>query len=449
MASDTRLLLAAAGAVVVLVLLIVRLKLSAFIALMVASLLAGLLAGLDLLATAKAFQAGMGAVLGSIAAIIGLGTVLGKMLVESGGSEVIAETIVRKAGARHLPWAMLLIALIVGAPVFFAVGLVLLAPILFALVRQHQSNMLLLGIPMVAGLSAMHGLVPPHPGPMAAIQMMGADTGRTIWYALMVGIPAAIIAGPLFGRWISRRLPKGGVETSILARKEARTARPGFGMTLFTVLLPIGLMLVGTVAEIAFDAESRWRTRVAFLADPVVALLIGVLFSFYSFGAALGLDRQALLKFSEDCLGPVAIILLIVGAGGGFSRVLIESGVGEAVSRIATAWEIRPLWLAYGAACLIRVATGSATVAITTAAALVKPVADAYPGTNLELVVLAMGAGSLILSHVNDGGFWLVKEYLNLSVPETLKTWTVMETLLSVVSFGLVLLLGLSGEKPG
>ena len=441
MEGDTRLLLAAAVAVVVLVVLIVRLKLSAFIALMVASLLAGVLAGLDLLATAKAFQTGMGAVLGSIAAIIGLGTVLGKMLVESGGSEVIAETIVRKAGARHLPWAMLVIALIVGAPVFFAVGLVLLAPILFALVRQHQSGMLLLGIPMVAGLSAMHGLVPPHPGPMAAIKMMGADTGKTIWYALIVAVPGAIIAGPVFGKWIARRVVPRAGESRLFEKREPRTRRPRFGITVFTVLLPIGLMLLGTGAEIFLGAESAWRGRVSFLGDPVVALLCGVLFSFYSFGAALGLDRQSLLKFSEECLGPVAIVLLIVGAGGGFSRVLIESGVGEAVSRIATAWEIRPIWLAYGAACLIRMATGSATVAITAAAALVKPVADATPGTSVELVVLAMGAGSLILSHVNDGGFWLVKEYLNLSVPETLKTWTAMETILSVVCFALVLLL--------
>lgn len=441
MQGDTRLLLAAALAVVVLVILIVRLKLSAFIALMIASLLAGLLAGMDLLATAKAFQGGMGAVLGSIAAIIGLGTVMGKMLVESGGSEVIAETIVRKAGARHLPWAMLLIALIVGAPVFFAVGLVLLAPILFALVRQHQSGMLWLGIPMVAGLSAMHGLVPPHPGPMAAIKLIGADTGKTIWYALLIAVPAAVIAGPLFGHWIAKRVIPRSAQPSLLEKREPRANRPGFSITLFTVLLPIALMLFGTGADIVLAPESVWRSRIAFLGDPVVALLCGVLFSFYSFGAALGWNRQDLLRFSEECLGPVAIVLLIVGAGGGFSRVLIESGVGEAVSRIATAWEIRPLWLAYGAACLIRVATGSATVAITTAAALVKPVADASPGTNLELVVLAMGAGSLILSHVNDGGFWLVKEYLNLTVTETLKTWTAMETILSLVSFALVLLL--------
>ena len=440
MGTDARLLLAAAVAVALLVLLIVRFKVSGFIALMIASLVAGALAGMPLLAAAQAFQAGMGAVLGSIAAIIGLGTVLGKMLMESGGSEVIAQRIVRWAGARYLPWAMLLISLIIGAPVFFAVGLVLLAPILFELTRQHRSGLLYLGIPMVAGLSAMHGLVPPHPGPMAAIKLIGADTGKTIWYSLIVAVPAAIVAGPLFGKWISQRvLPKEGMDTVPVGSQ--RTIRPGFAITVCTVLLPIALMLVGTAAALVFAEDSPWRARIAFLGDPVVALLCGVLFSFYSFGASLGLDRRSILKFTEECLGPIAIVLLIVGAGGGFSRVLVESGVGDAVSRVATSWEIRPLWLAYGAACLIRIATGSATVAITTAAALVKPVADASPGTNLELVVLAMGAGSLILSHVNDGGFWLVKEYLKLSVPETLKTWTTMETILSLVCFALVLLL--------
>lgn len=434
---DTRLLLSALGAVVLLVVLVIRFKISSFLALIIASLALGVATGMKLTAIAKAFQDGMGAVLGSVAGIIALGTILGRMLAESGGAQVIASTIAHAFGKRMLPWAMLVIGLLVGLPVFFSVGLILLTPILFALARQHQIPVLLLGIPMIAGLSAMHGLVPPHPGIMAAVPIVQADVGRAMVLSLAVGLPAAILAGPLLARAFAR-----------VARNAEAEGSPALGATnirfsvaVGTVLFPIGLMLASGAADMFLPAGSKTRIVLAFLGHPTVALLLGVLVSFRTFGSALGFSREKVLKMSEDSLGTVALMLLVVGAGGGFSRVLIESGVGAAVESLAKVWQLAPIPMGYAAACLIRIATGSATVAITTAAGLVAPLANATPGTDRELLLLAMGAGSLILSHVNDGGFWFVKESLKLTVPETFKTWTVLETLISVIAFGMVLLL--------
>lgn len=437
MTTETRLLLSALGAVVLLVVLVIRFKISSFLALVIASLSLGLATGMKLPSIAKAFQDGMGAVLGAVAGIIALGTILGKMLAESGGAQVIATTIARGFGKRMLPWAMLVIGLLVGLPVFFSVGLILLTPLLFALAREHRTPVLLLGIPMIAGLSAMHGLVPPHPGIMAAVPIIKADVGRTMLLSLVVALPAAILAGLLFARLFARTAPL-SAETAPAA---LQTAPLRFSVAVGTVLFPIVLMLASGVADMFLAAESKPRAVLAFVGHPTVALLLGVLVSFRTFGSALGVSREKILKMSEDSLGSVALMLLVVGAGGGFSRVLIESGVGAAVESLARAWQLSPIPMGYAAACLIRIATGSATVAITTAAGLVAPLASATPGTDRELLLLAMGAGSLILSHVNDGGFWFVKESLKLTVAETFKTWTVLETLLSLIGFAVVLML--------
>jgi GntP family gluconate:H+ symporter len=437
------LLLSTALAVVALVLLIAWARLNAFVALTLVSLFVGASSGMPLGSVVRAFQEGVGNTLGFIAVVIGLGTIVGKMLAESGGAEVVAERLIGLFGVRHVHWVLALVAFVVGLPVFFSVGLVLLAPIVFTLARRETLPLLLLGLPLVAGLSASHALVPPHPGPLAAIERLHADMGGTIAWSLAIGLPAALIVGPPLGWLVGRRIPTapGGLAAELSAVVAGR--RPGFAITLFAILLPIVLMLAGTAAAVIWPAGSTLRTAAEFIGSPIVAMVVAVLVAFYVFGIACGRTRAELLRFSEECLGPVAPMLLVVGAGGGFGRVLDAAGVGGAIQSMASGLQLSPLLLGWVIAALLRIAVGSATVAIVTAAGIMAPVAAAVPGTNVELLVIALGAGSIVASHVNDGGFWLVKEYFNLSVVQTLATWTVLETLFSVVALCLVLIASL------
>lgn len=439
---NSYLLFYALVAVVGLVVLIAKFRLNAFVALIIASVFVGLCSGMALPEIGKSFTDGVGSVLGSVAIVVGLGTILGKLLAESGGAEIVAHTLIRALGEKRTNWTMLLVAFIVGIPVWFTVGLVLLIPIVYTMTRETKVPLLHLGLPLIAGLSVAHGLVPPHPGPMVAIELLKADAGKTILYALLVGFPTAILAGPVFGKFVTHRVPVvlGGVADQLTLKGERKNP-PGFGLTIVTILLPVALMMAATVADLTLDKGSRSRQWMDFIGSPVVAMLGAVLFSFYSFGVARGFGKQQILKFTEDCLGPVAIVLLVVGAGGGFNRVLVNSGVGGAIADLAKGTHISPLLFGWLVAALIRVATGSATVAISTAAGILAPIALSVPGTNLELLIVAMGAGSVILSHLNDGGFWFVKEYLNMSVPQTLQTWTVLETIESVAALIFVLLL--------
>ncbi|PYM11327.1 MAG: permease DsdX [Verrucomicrobia bacterium] len=449
MSHNSTLLLIPVIAVIGLIVLIARFKLNSFVALMLASLFVGVCSGMKVPDVPKSFLEGMGKVLGDIAMVIGLGTILGKMLAESGGAQVVADKLIRASGEKKLHWAMMFIAFLVGVPVFFAVGLVLLVPILFTVARETRTPLLRLGIPLVAGLSVVHGLMPPHPGPVAAMGIFNeaagkADMGKTILYALLVGLPTAAVAGPLFGKFVGDRVPLGlGVPAEQMSPKTETKVPPSFAITVFTILLPVLLMLTATVAGLALPKENLLRQCGDFVGQPGVAMLLAVLFSFYSFGFARGFDREQVLKFSNECLAPVASMLLVVGAGGGFSKVLEHSGVGRAIAGLTEGRNLSPLLLGWLVAALIRVATGSATVAITMAAGIVAPIVAKAPGVHLELLVIAMGAGSTILSHVNDGGFWFVKEYFNMTVPQTLKTWTVMETIISIVALLLVLLLNL------
>ena len=431
-------------AIVALVVLIARFKLNAFLALMHASLFVGLCSAMPPMRVAKAFQEGVGNTLGFIAVVVGLGTMLGKMLSESGGAEVIAHTFVRTLGTKRLHWTLMAVGFVVGLPVFFGVGLVLLMPILAALVRDTKRPLLSLGIPLVAGLSVSHGLVPPHPGPMLGIERLGADVGKTILYGILVGIPTAIIAGPIFGKFISQRVSVelGGLGAALVQKKE-RARCPSFATALSTILLPVLLMLATTVADIVLAKENILRVWLDFAGSPAVAMLVATLVSLYTFGFACGFTRAEILKFTEECVGPAAGIILVVGAGGGFSKVLDESGAGAVLAQRAEHLHVSVLLLGWLIAAAIRVAVGSATVAIALAASLVAPMLATSPGTNRELLVISLGAGSLILSHLNDGGFWFVKEYFGMTVPQTLQSWTVMETIISIVALVLVLALDL------
>jgi gluconate:H+ symporter, GntP family len=390
----------------------------------------------------RAFQQGVGDTLGFIAMVIGLGTVIGKLLAESGGAVVVSRALVRALGERRLDWALMLSGFIIGLPVFFQVGLVLLTPVLFTAVRQTGTPLLRLGVPLIAGLSAAHGLVPPHPGPLAAIERLGADTGRTLFYSLLVGLPVAMASGPFFARFISRRVhAEAGAVADQLSGSTTGARTPSLAMTLITILLPVLLMLLASLAQAMLPdgALLRWA---GFVGSPLVAMLLATLLALYTFGTACGFDRARLLRAAEEAVPAVAGVLLVVGAGGGFGRVLDAAGVDTAIAQAAQGLPLSTMVLGWVIAALLRVSVGSATVACVTAASIMAPIAAAMPGVNRELLVLAIGAGSLIASHVNDGGFWLVKEYFNMNVPQTVATWTVLETIISIVGLAGVLLLG-------
>ena len=431
------LLVYALVAVIALIVLIAKFKMNPFIVLIVVSLVLGLAVGMRMGNIVKAFETGVGNALGHIALVVGLGTMLGKMMAESGGAERIANTMIKAFGEKNVHWAMMTVAFIVGLPVFFEVGFVLLVPIAFNVAKRTGTNMVLVGIPMVAGLSVVHGLIPPHPAALLAVTAYSADIGRTILYALIVGIPTAIIAGPIFGKLISKVVipnPDNPLISQFVDDSKKDRELPGFGITLFTILLPVALMLIGSWADLFFAPKTFANDFLRLIGNSVIALLIATLVSFWTFGRARGFGADQILKFTNECLAPIAGITLVVGAGAGFGRILMDGGVSKAIVGIATDAHLSPLILGWFVAALIRVATGSATVAMTTACGIVAPIVSTVGGVRPELMVLATGAGSLILSHVNDGGFWLVKEYFNMTVPQTFKTWTVMETLVSVLA---------------
>jgi gluconate:H+ symporter, GntP family len=443
--ADTRLLLYALGAVGALIVLIARFKLHPFIALVVVSLAMGVAAGMPPGAAVAAFQGGVGNALGFIAIVVGLGTMLGKLMAESGAATRIATTLIERFGERRVHWAIMVVAFIVGIPVFFQVGFVLLVPLVFTIARRTGMSLVKIGISLVAGLSVVHGMLPPHPAAMLAVGAYNADVGRTLLYGVLVGLPTAALAGPLYASWVAPRihLP---AENPIARQLEGESVQdmPGFGISMFTVLIPVILMLLASAADAILDQANPVRSVTHFVGHPIVALLLALLFSFWSLGRPRHFTKEEVMKFCNDCLGPTATILLVIGAGGGFNQVLVQSGVGQAIAHVSLGTQASPLFLAWIVAALIRVATGSATVAMTTAAGIVAPIAAATPGTNAELLVLATGAGSLVLSHVNDAGFWLIKEFFNMTVPQTLKTWTVAETIIGVAGLAFTMLLSLA-----
>jgi gluconate:H+ symporter, GntP family len=322
------------------------------------------------------------------------------------------------------------------------VGLVLLVPVLFTVTRRTGTPLLRVAIPLLAGLSTTHGLVPPHPGPLAAIERLGADPGRTLFYALLVGFPVAVLSGPLFGRLISRRVHiDAGAMAEQLSGSGTVTRPPSLPVTVLTMLLPVLLMLAAALAQGVLP-QGAIRRAIELAGTPLMAMLLATLVALFTFGHGCGFDRVRLLGFAEESLTPVASVLLVVGAGGGFGRVLDIAGVDTAIAQAMSGLQLSPLVLGWVIAALLRLSVGSATVAVVTAASIMVPIAASTPGVNRELLVVSIGAGSLIASHVNDGGFWLVKEYLNMSVPETFATWTVLETIISIAGLGGVLLLG-------
>ena len=451
-AHDTQVLVVAVVGIALIVALIVWLKLHAFLALTVGALFVGVGSGIPLAKVTASYEAGVGGVLGYVGVLIALGAMVGKLLADSGGADKVVDTLLRGRPAAQ-PWKMALIAAIIGIPMFFEIGLVLLIPVVMLAVHRSQGPAMRLGIPALAGLSVLHGFIPPHPGPLAAIAVLHANVGVTLALGLLVAIPTVTIAGPLYGMVAARLVPIGaagaglavtqdGAATSTASGDPSPTHSQPFGAIMATLLFPLALMLAKAGADIGLDKASSVRLLLDFVGDPVFALLMAVLLAMVTFGTAVGFTAAVLGKKIGASLMPVVGVMLIVGAGGGFKQALVDGGTGAAIAKIALAAGLSTLLLGWIVAVLIRLATGSATVATVTAAGIVAPLAAGLAPAQLSLVALAVGAGSLFFSHVNDAGFWLVKEYFGMTVGQTLKTWSIMETVISVV--GLALTFGLS-----
>ncbi len=444
-AGNAQLGIAVLAGIAVIVLLITQFKLHAFLALTIGSLALGAIAGAPLDKVILSFTAGLGSTVAGVGVLIALGAILGKLLADSGGADQIVDTILAKAKGRAMPWAMVLIASVIGLPLFFEVGIVLLIPVVLLVAKRGNYSLMRIGIPALAGLSVMHGLIPPHPGPLVAIDAIGANLGVTLALGIVVAIPTVIIAGPVFSKYAARWVDIPAPERMIPQRpSEDLERRPGFGATVATVLLPVVLMLVKALVEIVVDDPENGVQRVTdVIGSPLIALLAAVLVGIFTLGRAAGFTKERISSTVEKSFAPIAGILLIVGAGGGFKQTLIDIGVGQMILDFSEDWSIPALLLGWLIAVAIRLATGSATVATISAAGLVAPLAAGMSTTESALLVLAIGAGSLFFSHVNDAGFWLVKEYFGMTVGQTIKTWSVMETIISVVGIGFVLLLSL------
>ncbi|RVW04749.1 GntP family permease [Rhodococcus spongiicola] len=445
---DVRLITAAVVGVAVIVVLITWLKLHPFLALSIGAVGVGVGAGLGATDSVASFVEGFGSTMGSVGLLIGFGAMFGKLLADSGGADRVVDTLVNRSGPRTLPWTMALVGAVIGLPMFFEIGLVLLMPVIILVARRSGQSLIRIAIPTLAGLSAMHGLVPPHPGPLVAVSALDADLGLTLALGIVVAIPTVVIAGPLFGklaaRWVDVPVPDLFTTPEDLegAEAAAQRQRPGFTATLCAILLPVVLMLGRALSDVvAPDSESPYKALLDFLGTPVVALGLAVLVGMVLLGRGGGMDRKDIAGSLESSLPPIAGIVMIVGAGGGFKQVLVDTGIGDVIANAIQDSMLPVLFLAWLVAVLIRVATGSATVATVTASGILAPVAAGLSTTHVSLMVLAIGAGSLFLSHVNDAGFWLVKEYLGVTVVQNLKTWTVMECVISVTGLAGVLAL--------
>ena len=481
-APNTQLILAAILGIAAVVLLITLAKFHPFLALMLGTAVMGAVAGVAPLDIVNSFTLGFGATVGSVGLLIALGAMVGKLLADSGGSDTIVETIIGRVGAAGLPWAMALIAAILGLPLFFEVGVVLLVPVVILVALRLDIPIMRVGIPALAGLSILHGLVPPHPGPLVAIDALKADLGLTLIFGLLVAAPTLVICGPLLARFVEQWVPThattvaAGMVSDVPAGSptistvegpgaglpsaeapkgddrihsesplaEGVTHRPGFFAAVISITLPVILMLARAIAELTInDEENGLREFLVFIGTPAVALLAAVLVAMFALGFGSGMNRSQVEKSTGSALPGIAGILLIVAAGGGFKAMLVDAGVGDVIGDWAEGTGISVLLLGWLVAVGVRLATGSATVATITAAGIVTGVASGLESSELSLLVLAIGCGSLFFSHVNDAGFWLVKEYFGLTIGQTIKSWSVMETAISVVGLAFVMLLSL------
>ncbi|EGQ3485360.1 gluconate permease [Staphylococcus pseudintermedius] len=444
-------LLSVAIAIIVLLILIMKLQLNTFVALVITAMMTGILLGMPFDKIVATIETGMGGTLGHIALIFGLGAMLGKLLADGGGATQIADTLIAKLGKKYVQWAMVIASFIIGIALFFEVGLVLLIPLVFTIAKRMNVSQLKIGMPMVTALSVTHGFLPPHPGPVVIAKELGANIGEVLLYGFIVAIPVTIIAGPVFAKIAPRLTPtafqREGDISSLGATKSFKDEElPSFGLSTFTALLPVLLMLFATLWQLISGHEGKahntLESMIYFIGSAGTAMLIAVVFAVFSMGIRRGIPTKQVMNTLTQAIYPIGMMLLIIGAGGAFKQVLIDGGVGGAIEKIFTDVNISPILLAWLVAAILRLALGSATVAAISTTGIVLPLLQTAD-VNLALVALAIGAGSIFCSHVNDAGFWMFKEYFGLTVKETFLTWSLIETIISVSGLVFVLFISL------
>ncbi|MEL6865334.1 MAG: gluconate:H+ symporter [Bacteroidota bacterium] len=411
--------------------LIIGLRFNAFIALTIVSIGVGIAEGMPITEVVDSIQKGVGSTLGYLALILGFGAMLGALIADSGAAQNITNKLINRFGIKYIHWAVILTGFIVGIPMFYSVGFIMLIPIIFSIAASTGLPLLYVGIPMVASLSVTHGFLPPHPAPTAIAVIYQADISLTLLYGLILAVPTIIIAGPIFGSTL-RNFVTAPPKELYPVRDIPESEMPSFEISVFTALLPVLLMGMAAVAKLQLPEESMVYQLLSFLGDPVISLLLAVLIAMYTLGIRNGRKISEVMEVLTESVKSIAMILLIIGAGGAFKQVLIDSGVGDYIADLLRDTQISPLLLAWTIAAALRISLGSATVAALTAAGIASPLigmTDVKP----ELLVLATGAGSLTFSNVNDTGFWLFKEYFNLTIMETFRSWTMMETIVSIV----------------
>ncbi|WP_214844380.1 gluconate:H+ symporter [Exiguobacterium sp. s150] len=444
MSGSTLILIAVAG-IFLLLFLVMRTKLHAFVSLLLVSLLVGVAAGMPLGDVIASIQNGMGGTLGFVAVVVGLGAMFGKMLEVSGGAERLAQTLVNKFGEDKAQWALALTGFIVAVPVFFDVGFIILVPIVYGLAKKTGRSLLYYGIPLLAGLAVTHSFIPPTPGPIAVANLIGAELGWVILFGVIAGIPATILAGPVFAKYIAKKIHVTIPDYMEFEEIDTSKELPSFKMIVSLISIPLVLILANTLSAVLLEEGNGIRTFFTFMGHPFVALTLATLLTFIFLGTRRGYTRDEVQEIATKALEPAGIIILVTGAGGVFKQVLIDSGVGDVLGEMMAGSALPAIVLAFLIAAVVRVAQGSATVSMVTAAGLITPLLELQniTGAALGLIVIAIASGATVLSHVNDSGFWLVNRYFGLDVKDTLKSWTVMETIIGLTGFAVVFLISL------
>ncbi|WP_291331630.1 gluconate:H+ symporter [Desulfovibrio sp.] len=431
-------------AIAIVIVLCICFKIHAFVSLTAASLFLALTHNMELAKIVVAFEGGLGKTLGFLAPILALGAILGKLMEVSGAAERLARTLINILGQSKAHWAMMVVGYICGIPVFLQVGIILLTPLMFSIVKESKLPLIQVGMALVVALTTVHCIVPPHPAAMAVTDLLKADVGKVIFFGLLVGLPAASVAGPIYGKFIAKRLPAvplTGVYANTEPRKESEL--PPFGSSLFVMLLPLLLMIAKTVVELTIDKQHPpvYMPYVNFVGTPMIALFISAVVAYIVFGLKRGFNWDQLGRFSEQGMAPLASIMLVIGAAGALNQIITDSGVGIVLKQVLTSIHISPLILAWIIAIALRFALGSATVSMMTAAGLILPVLSSNPGIDPALMAIVIGAGATGASHVTDSGFWFVKESLGIPMGSMYATYTAGTTIASVLGlFGTLLL---------
>ncbi|HEX7015866.1 MAG TPA: gluconate:H+ symporter [Cyclobacteriaceae bacterium] len=424
--------------IVLLVLLITRFKFNTFLAFLLVSLLAGLLLGMPIESLTASIQKGMGELLGSLAIVIVTGAMLGKLVAESGAAQQITSGLMRVFGTRNVQWALMITGFIIGIPLFYNVGFVLVIPLIFSAAYRLKLPVVFTGVPMLASLSVTHGFLPPHPSPTALVGQFNADMGTTLVYGIIVAVPTVILAGPLFARTL-KKIKATPLQTFMPADiPEDRL--PALGNSIFSSLLPVILLAVTTLAKPLIPESGTFSSAVRFFSEPDIVMLFSILFATYTLGIRSGMSMQRITSIYGDAVKDIALILLIIAGAGALKNIMIDSGVSTEIADLLQHLDMDPLVLGWLIAATIRVCMGSATVSGLTAAGIVAP-AIAGQSVDPNLMVLSIGAGSLMFSHVNDSGFWMFKEYFNLSIMDTIRSWSLMETIVAIAGLAFVLIL--------